>query len=231
MMRRKDRPRGKKNELGQSIQDTDALRSFVAEAANSPRMEEMMESLLENKDLSPRPFWIKTLSVLKALLPGVDYKGVREIMKIAIEKVLLFPPQGLEPSLVAPLSALENLLKYIFDREAALLPGYFIVNEILKSYPENPRWPHWKLIPMISSFLNSFTQTAQMVSCAYRHRLRPIVEHYGKAHVVSTWKLDSNSLKILLKGNQTYERILPYSKEMVEPQTGLLFICPSSTIF
>ncbi|XP_040568431.2 LOW QUALITY PROTEIN: mediator of RNA polymerase II transcription subunit 23 [Lepeophtheirus salmonis] len=229
----------KKNELGQSIQDTDALRSFVAEAANSPRMEEMMESLLENKDLSPRvvsdallssealhfknePFWIKTLSVLKALLPGVDYKGVREIMKIAIEKVLLFPPQGLEPSLVAPLSALENLLKYIFDREAALLPGYFIVNEILKSYPENPRWPHWKLIPMISSFLNSFTQTAQMVSCAYRHRLRPIVEHYGKAHVVSTWKLDSNSLKILLKGNQTYERILPYSKEMVEPQTGLL---------
>ena len=52
--------------------------------------------------------------------------------------------------------ALTNVLEYIFDRNAALLPGYFIVNEILKSYPETGNWPHWTLVPMVAKFLNSF---------------------------------------------------------------------------
>ena len=41
------------------------------------------------------------------------------------------------------LKALENVLEYIFDRNACLLPGYFIVTEIQKAYPENRNWPHW----------------------------------------------------------------------------------------
>ncbi len=52
--------------------------------------------------------------------------------------------------------------------------------------------------------------------------MRPVVEASGKAHSVSAWKLDPSSLKFLLKGSQTYERILPYSREMVEPQRELL---------
>lgn len=41
------------------------------------------------------------------------------------------------------LKALENVIEYIFDRNACLLPGYFIVNEIQKAYPDNKNWPHW----------------------------------------------------------------------------------------
>lgn len=41
------------------------------------------------------------------------------------------------------LLALEAVMEYIFDRNACLLPAYFIVNEIQKAYPENKNWPHW----------------------------------------------------------------------------------------
>jgi Mediator complex subunit 23 len=114
---------------------------------------------------------------------GVDYKGVREIMKNCIEKAQTLPSQ-LHMSIRPQAEALSSVLSYIFnrkifslhtlpvpvlfsesfflyfynctvfckfitgtctevpvflcdemDRNAALLPGYFIVNEILKSYP------------------------------------------------------------------------------------------------
>lgn len=41
------------------------------------------------------------------------------------------------------MKALEVVMDYIFDRNACLLPGYFIANEIQKAYPEGNNWPHW----------------------------------------------------------------------------------------
>ena len=52
--------------------------------------------------------------------------------------------------------------------------------------------------------------------------MRPVVEHTGKAHQASSWRLDPNSLKYILKGSTVYEKILPYSKGVVEPQEELL---------
>ena len=40
--------------------------------------------------------------------------------------------------------------------------------------------------------------------------------------MVSTWKLDSTSLKFFLKGTVTYERILPYSRDLTCPQPHLV---------
>lgn len=44
------------------------------------------------------------------------------------------------------MNALKNVIEYIFDRNASLLPGYFIVTEIQKAYPDNNNWPHWVLV-------------------------------------------------------------------------------------
>ena len=74
----------------------------------------------------------------------------------------------------------------------------------------------------MSDFLNSFRPTAQMVSSTLKYKMRPIVEHTGKAHQISSWKVEPTTLKFLLKGNMTYDRILPYAKEIVEPQRELL---------
>ena len=100
-------------------------------------------------------------------------------MKNCIDKVLAFPTEGINNGselysesheLSRQLNVAKDLLSHIFDRNSALLPGYFIVNEILKSYPENPIWPHKRLVPLVSAFLNSFRLPAQMVSSVLRHR-------------------------------------------------------------
>ena len=99
-------------------------------------------------------------------------------MKNCIDKVLAFPTEGICEGnkygecreLSRQMNAAKDLLAHIFDRNSALLPGYFIVNEILKSYPENPTWPHQHLVPLVSDFLNSFRPPAQMVSSVLRHR-------------------------------------------------------------
>ena len=108
------------------------------------------------------------------------------------------------------------------SRNSWIFLGYFVVNEILKSYPENKTWPHWSLVDLVSDFLNSFRPAAAMVSCSNKWKLVPVVEQLGRAHVVSTWKLDSTSLKFFLKGTMTYERILPYSKYLTAPQPHLV---------
>lgn len=41
------------------------------------------------------------------------------------------------------MKALCNVIDYIFDRNASLLPAYFIVTEVQKDYPDNNHWPHW----------------------------------------------------------------------------------------
>lgn len=63
-------------------------------------------------------------------------------MQGCCEKAQTLPPQ-LNGSAMPQMKALELVLEYIFDRNACLLPGYFIANEVQKAYPEGKNWPHW----------------------------------------------------------------------------------------
>lgn len=73
-----------------------------------------------------------------------------------------------------------------------------------------------KLANLLSGFVESFRPCAQMVSIIGHSRMFPVVEHSGLPDSQSPWKLDPSTLKFSLKG------ILPYDKELLEPQTGLL---------
>jgi len=181
------------------------------------------ESLLNCEKLAHTncEHWVQSFALVRRIVGGVDYKGVREIMKNCIEKAAMLPV-GLNSGVTQQCESLKKVLSYIFDRNAALLPGYFIVNEILKSYPENKTWPHWSLVSLVSNFLNSFRPAAAMVSCTNKWRLVPVVEQLGRAHVMSTWKVDPVSLKFFLKGTMTYERILPYCRDLTCPQPQLI---------
>ena len=52
------------------------------------------------------------------------------------------------------------------------------------------------------------------------------MECTGRANVMSTWRLEANTLKFLLKfaGStvHTYDRILPFNKDLTKPQPQLL---------
>lgn len=41
-------------------------------------------------------------------------------------------------------------MNIIFDRNACLLPAYFIANEVQKGYPDGRNWPHWVRILLFS---------------------------------------------------------------------------------
>lgn len=67
-------------------------------------------------------------------------------------------PTDLNASIAPQLKALMDVLEYIFDRNACLLPGYFIVTEIQKAYPNNKNWPHWVFILQFKVYNRSSTK-------------------------------------------------------------------------
>nr|CAI5826621.1 unnamed protein product [Callosobruchus analis] len=158
-------------------------------------------------------FWIECFRLIKKIIDLVEYKGVREIMKGCCEKAKTLPwrlNSGLQPQT----QALLELAAKIMDRDACLLPGYLLVNELQKAYPD---CPHWRLSDLFSDYVDSFRACAQMVSIVGQNEMRPVVEHSGcPDHPVNPWKLDPQTLKFSVKG------ILPFEPEHQEKQTGLL---------
>jgi len=125
-------------------------------------------------------------------------------------------PYTLNSSSLPQMLALEEVLQYIFDRNACLLPAYFIANEIQKlECPE----PHWKISKLMTSFVEEFRKTAQMLTIIGHSSMLPIVDnqHSGYAdHFINPWRLDPNTLKFAFRGN------LPYDSEFTKPHTTLL---------
>lgn len=156
-------------------------------------------------------FWIESFQLIRKIINGVDYKGVREIMKGCRDKIQSFP-YNINLSIMPQMKAVESLIEYIFDRNACLLPAYFIGNEIQKSGPL-----HWKISQLTCSFVEDFRNCAQMVSIIGHIHMLPIVEHFGYTDsLIQPWKLDLNTLKFTTRG------ILPYDPELYQPQKNLL---------
>uniref|UniRef100_A0A1I8MQB3 Mediator of RNA polymerase II transcription subunit 23 n=1 Tax=Musca domestica TaxID=7370 RepID=A0A1I8MQB3_MUSDO len=172
-------------------------------------------------------FWIESFQLIKKVIHHVDYKNVREIMKITRDKAETFP-FNVNVTYIPQLLALEDTIRYIFDRNSCLLPAYFIANEFMK-----PSLHHWKLNSLMTDALEEFRMTAQMVSIIGHVHMLPIVEHYGYAdHMMNSWKLDSNNLTFTYKGTLPFEleeqpQLLryvlaqSYSKEMVSIMLNL----------
>nr|CAD7449452.1 unnamed protein product [Timema bartmani] len=163
------------------------VRQYLVMAAgmtNSSRLKMMVcECILACEKLQylQGDFWVECFNLIRRIIGGVDYKGVREIMKGCRERAQTIP-SILNASVLPQLRALEN-----------------------------------KLAHLLSSFVESFRSTAQMVSIIGHSLKRPVVEHSGYAdHLINPWKLDPATLKFTLKGN------LPYDPELLKPQTGLL---------
>lgn len=160
---------------------------------------------------SNKNFWIGCFQLIRKVIGGVDYKGVREIMKGCRDKTQTFP-YDINLSILPQMCAVEKVIEYIFDRNACLLPAYFIANEIQKSGPL-----HWKIAKLTSSFVEDFRNIAQMVSVIGHSSMLPVVEHFGYTDtLINPWRLDPNTLKFSFRG------ILPYDTELFQPQIGLL---------
>ncbi|XP_053676099.1 mediator of RNA polymerase II transcription subunit 23 [Anopheles nili] len=158
-------------------------------------------------------FWIEAFQLIRKVIGGVDYKGVREIMKCCKEKALSFPV-NVSVNILPQLLELLELIEHIFNRNACLLPAYFIINEIKKADYQNM---HWRVSNLTANFIEEFVSVAQMLSIIGHSSMLPIVEHSSYAdNLIIPWKLDPDSLKLTLRGN------LPYDEELLQPQARLL---------
>ncbi|KAG5667969.1 hypothetical protein PVAND_015928 [Polypedilum vanderplanki] len=190
-----------------------ALDLMVKNNVLSPRIvcEQILSS--EKLDYKNELFFVECFKMIKKLIGGVDYKGVREIMKLCRERVNAFPT-SLPTSILPQITAVCDVLEYIFDRKACLLPAYFIITELQKQ--ENAE-VHWRVSTLTANFIEEFLNLAQMLSIIGQSHMYPILEPatgYGDA--TNPWRLDPNLRFTTLKGN------LPYDSELTQPQIGLL---------
>ncbi|XP_063757881.1 mediator of RNA polymerase II transcription subunit 23 isoform X2 [Eleginops maclovinus] len=156
--------------------------------------------------------WALTFKLIRKIIGGVDYKGVRDLLKAVLDKIQTIPTT-VSSAIVQQLLAAREVVEYILDRNACLLPAYFAVTEIRKLYPEG-QLSHWLLGSLISDFVDSFRPTARINSICGRCSLLPVVNNSGA--ICNSWKLDPTTLRFPLRG------MLPFDKDLFEPQTGLL---------
>ncbi|XP_041358001.1 mediator of RNA polymerase II transcription subunit 23-like [Gigantopelta aegis] len=191
----------------------DLLERMVEDSVMSAK--QICEELLAHEGLSyKQPLqWKATFTLIRKIIGGVEYKGVRDLLRTILQKCQNSTPAENVASLPQVDSVIE-VVKYILDRNACLLPAYLAVNEITKVCLDVHNWPDWRMGKLISDYVNSFRPAAQMVSISGRHHLLPVVGHSMSMNNV--WHLSKSSLHFQLVGP------LPYDKILQQPQTGLL---------
>ncbi|XP_044532921.1 mediator of RNA polymerase II transcription subunit 23 isoform X6 [Gracilinanus agilis] len=180
----------------------DCLAMAVETGLLPPRM--VCESLINSDTLEweRTQLWALTFKLVRKIIGGVDYKGVRDLLKVILEKILTIP-NTVSSAVVQQLLAAREVIAYILERNACLLPAYFAVTEIRKLYPEG-KLPHWLLGNLVSDFVDTFRPTARINSICGRCSLLPVVNNSGA--ICNSWKLDPTTLRFPLKG------LLPYDK-------------------
>ncbi|KAK0059322.1 mediator of RNA polymerase II transcription subunit 23-like isoform X2 [Biomphalaria pfeifferi] len=158
--------------------------------------------------------WVATFKLARKIIGGVDYKGVRDLLKIVLEKCQLLN-NAHNIACLPLIKVVITLVKYIINRNSCLMPAYLAIYEISKfEADKNQLWPHWPLGKVLFDFVDGFRHCAQMVSISGRHQLLPIVGHSMSSSNV--WRLNRNTLRFALNGP------LPYNRELQEPQNNLL---------
>uniref|UniRef100_A0A4W6ERB3 Mediator of RNA polymerase II transcription subunit 23 n=2 Tax=Lates calcarifer TaxID=8187 RepID=A0A4W6ERB3_LATCA len=190
----------------------DCLAMAVETSLLPPRMVCVALISSESLEWERTQLWALTFRLIRKIIGGVDYKGVRDLLKAVLDKIQTVPTT-VSSAIVQQLLAAREVVEYILDRNACLLPAYFAITEIRKLYPEG-QLSHWLLGSLISDFVDSFRPTARINSICGRCSLLPVVNNSGA--ICNSWKLDPTTLRFPLRG------MLPFDKDLFEPQTGLL---------
>lgn len=116
-------------------------------------------------------YWCQSLSLIQKIVAGIEYKGVRDLLKVVFDKALSIPC-SVNVSTMKQLNALSDVIEHIFDRNAALLPSYLIFDDVQKRIMPASKWPHWKFAKLVSGFVDSFQPCAQMVTIVGEYTCR-----------------------------------------------------------
>ncbi|XP_071393603.1 mediator of RNA polymerase II transcription subunit 23 isoform X6 [Centroberyx affinis] len=180
----------------------DCLAMAVETSLLPPRMVCVALISSDSLEWERTQLWALTFRLIRKIIGGVDYKGVRDLLKAVLDKIQTIPTT-VSSAVVQQLLAAREVVEYILDRNACLLPAYFAITEIRKLYPEG-QLSHWLLGSLISDFVDSFRPTARINSICGRCSLLPVVNNSGA--ICNSWKLDPTTLRFPLRG------MLPFDK-------------------
>uniref|UniRef100_UPI003AAC7EDC mediator of RNA polymerase II transcription subunit 23 isoform X6 n=1 Tax=Centroberyx gerrardi TaxID=166262 RepID=UPI003AAC7EDC len=180
----------------------DCLAMAVETSLLPPRMVCVALISSDSLEWERTQLWALTFRLIRKIIGGVDYKGVRDLLKAVLDKIQTIPTT-VSSAVVQQLLAAREVVEYILDRNACLLPAYFAITEIRKLYPEG-QLSHWLLGSVISDFVDSFRPTARINSICGRCSLLPVVNNSGA--ICNSWKLDPTTLRFPLRG------MLPFDK-------------------
>lgn len=164
---------------------------------------------IENLDYRNTNYWMRSFDYITEILPTIDYKGVRDVLKMVLEIIYIMPDK-FDTAIIPQLDILYSTFSIILDREACLLPAYLGLDELQKKISQGNA-PVWKFAELFYQFIETFRPTAQIFSIINRTELLPIVG-YSNPMTNSSWRLDPISAKFQLKG------LLPYRDKLKEPQ-------------
>lgn len=189
----------------------DVLRLLVHQHPNLGKA--ICEALLscEKLDYYNQNSWMRSFGLITEILPNVDYKGVRDILKYVLE-IIYSLPERFDTAIIPQLDTLYATFSMILDREACLLPAYLSLDELQKKITQGNA-PVWKFAELFYHFIESFRPTAQIFSIVNRPDLLPVVG-CSSCQGNPSWRLDAISAKFQLKG------LLPYKDKLKEPQVG-----------
>lgn len=189
------------------------LRGFVQQ--NNLLGKAVCEALLTCDKLRyhDQNLWLKSFNLISEILPTLDYKAVRDILKQLLE-IIFSLPQKFDKSVSPQLDVLYSTVASILDKNASLLPAYLTLDELQKRITQGSS-PVWKFADLFYYFIESFKPTAQIVSIVNRSNLLPVIG-CSTTQGNHSWRLDPISAKFILKG------LLPYRDELKVPQVDHL---------
>ncbi|XP_065575078.1 mediator of RNA polymerase II transcription subunit 23-like isoform X2 [Artemia franciscana] len=172
----------------------------------------VFDILLANEKLSPHNefYWNGTFRLIYKIISDVDYKGVREIMKVCLEKARLLP-NAYDLGLHLQVAALQKVMEKICDRKECLLPAYFVVNEIEKMYPENKNWPNWVCLEKAHLLPNAYDPALHLQVAALKKVMEKVCnrkERFLPAYFVV------NEIEKMYPENKNWPHWNPLAQEM-----------------
>ncbi|KAK0413901.1 hypothetical protein QR680_007050 [Steinernema hermaphroditum] len=178
------------------------------------------ELLISSIDLAMTsiPIDPKKIDFMTAKLHELDYKGMRNIMKMFVENFAKIPPHmtDLQRLQILPV---ENLFLELIDRKKNHAPALFIITEITRMSSNSSAFMLPRIARKITEVVASFRPLAEITTMIARTWMFPITAHINFNVILQTWKLsDVTSTRLHLKGH------LPFNNESLGPQTYLQYI-------
>ncbi|TPP57975.1 hypothetical protein FGIG_02996 [Fasciola gigantica] len=163
------------------------------------------------------PFFRCAFKLLLKLIFFSDYKSNREVFNKSIEKSSQFSTASLgNRSYLRFIDPAIEVIRLLLCREMCLMPAYFAMHELIRSFPnESTVSPHQSILNDISQFMESFARPARLLYSQVHHYVKPVC---GVTFSTSPgFRLDSSTLVLTsVKGAMRYPDFL------TSPQTQLL---------